>query len=123
MEIIPLIYKHHFEIIKLLLNSLVAAIPDRLSNTNKDTFTRLFESESDLVSGNKNNIVPCFEMKITELKAQERFSTLVNNTLALGSLLKYKKDICFEDVDKAWLKGYVQYMLSIGNLNVDELGA
>lgn len=88
---------------------------EKLPNPSQETFTRLFKSEAGLVMGNKTNVIPFFELKNIDLKKEERFSTLSNSKLALSSLLKYKKDICFEDIDEKWLKGYVSFMVNAGN--------
>jgi len=91
------------------------AILDRLEKPTKETFTRLFKSESDLFMNNKTEISAFFQFKISRLFGEEKFSSSASYKLALTSLYKYKSLIHFEDVDKEFLKGYVSYMLGKGN--------
>jgi integrase/recombinase XerD len=90
-------------------------ILERLSNPSQETFTRLFKSETDLFSNNKTNVIPFFEQEAAKLFKEERFSTSSICKLALTSLLKYKPEINFEDIDEKFLKGYIARMISQGN--------
>jgi hypothetical protein len=90
-------------------------ILERLDNPSQEIFTRLFKSETDLFVNNKTSIVPFFEYKISKLFSEERFSYSFNYKLSLKSFHKYKSPLNFEDIDLAFLKGYVSYMLQKGN--------
>ena len=90
-------------------------ILDRLSNPSKETFIRLFKSETDLFANNKTSIIPFFNQEMSQLFKEERFSSSSLCKLALTSLSKYKSGIFFEDIDEKFLKGYVAWMVSQGN--------
>ena len=65
-------------------------ILDRLSNPSKETFIRLFKSETDLFANNKTSIIPFFNQEMSQLFKEERFSSSSICKLALTSLSKYK---------------------------------
>jgi integrase len=91
------------------------AILERLPNPNKETFTRLFKSGTDLFTTNKTDITAMFNHTIEELIKEERLSTADGYKLARNSLLRYKKQIFFEDVDSTFLKGYINWVVSQGS--------
>ncbi|GEO08266.1 integrase [Segetibacter aerophilus] len=89
-------------------------ILERLINPSQESFSRLFKSNTDLLTSTKTSITPFFQMKILELHKEERFSQKVNSKLALSSLLKYKAVIYFEEIDVKFLKGYTEFMVNSG---------
>lgn len=60
-------------------------------------------------------VAVAFGEYIKLLEMQERFGTSENYFIALISLLKYKKNLCFEEIDVRFLYGYEQWMLSKKN--------
>lgn len=90
------------------------SILKRLDKPTKETFTRLFKSETDL-SKDTTEISLSFKHKISKLFLEEKFSSSRTYQQALTSFSKYKSPIHFEDIDKEFLKGYVSYCLSKGN--------
>lgn len=92
-------------------------ILSKLPNPNKETFTRLFKSSTNLFTSNKTDITYFFEEKIRELKQEERFSTASTYELALKSFKKYSAATFFEDIDEKYLKGYLAWMKQLGNSN------
>ena len=85
-------------------------ILERIDNPTQEIFTKLFKSETDLFVNNKTAIEPFFEYKISKMFSEEKFSSSVSYKLALKSLHHYKPIIYFEDIDLAFLKGYVSHM-------------
>jgi integrase/recombinase XerD len=90
-------------------------ILDRLPNPSRETFQRLFKSETDLFSSNKTDITLLFEEYAIQLRKEERIKSAINLDSSLTSLKKYKQTIHFEDINEAWLKGYKAWMTKKGN--------
>lgn len=88
---------------------------ERLPNPTKDTFLRLFRSETDLFKGNKTDASVLFNDYIKELKKEERIGSAKNYALALNSLKAFRKELYLEDIDESFLKGYSSWMKEIGN--------
>jgi len=90
-------------------------ILNRLPNPTRETFQRLFKSETDLFVTQKTDISFLFEEYIRQVQSEDRIKTAQNLTWSLKSFKKYKAKICFEDINEAWLNGYKAYMLKQGN--------
>jgi integrase/recombinase XerD len=90
-------------------------ILDRLPNPTRETFQRLFRSETDLFASQKTDITFLFEEYINQVKDEDRIKTAQNLIWSLKSLKKYKTRICFEDINEAWLNGYKSFMLKQGS--------
>jgi len=90
-------------------------ILDRLPNPTRETFQRLFKSETDLFASQKTDITFLFDEYIHQVKAADRIKTAQNLTWSLKSLKRYKTRICFEDINETWLNGYKAFMLKQGN--------
>lgn len=90
-------------------------ILDKLPNPTRETFQRLFKSETDLFASNKTDVTFLFNEYKTQLESEERIKTAQNLQWALTSLKKYKSKIFFEDINDAWLKGYKNWMEKEGN--------
>jgi integrase/recombinase XerD len=90
-------------------------ILERLPNPTRETFQRLFKSETDLFASNKTDITLLFNEYKIQLEKEERIKTAQNLVSALTSLKKYRSKIHFEDINEAWLKGYRQWMENQGN--------
>lgn len=90
-------------------------ILEKLPNPNRETFQRLFKSETDLFKSNKTDITFLFEEYKSQLEGEDRIKTAQNLAWALNSLKKYRSKIYFEDIDEAWLKGYRNWMEKEGN--------
>ena len=90
-------------------------ILQRLPNPTRETFQRLFKSETDLFASQKNEIGFLFEEYIGHLKSEDRIKTAQNLEWSLKSFKKYKGKIYFEDINEQWLKGYKAFMTKQGN--------
>lgn len=87
----------------------------RLNNPTKEVFSRMFKSETDLFVNNKTPIAFYFKEKISRMFGEERFTSCLAYKAALSSLLNYRRELNFEDIDEKLLKGYIQWMLQKGN--------
>ncbi len=90
-------------------------ILDRLPNPTRETFQRLFKSETDLFTSQKTDISFLFDEYIHQVQSEDRIKTAQNLTWSLKSFKKYKTRICFEDINESWLNGYKAFMLKQGN--------
>lgn len=89
-------------------------ILDRLPNPTRETFQRLFRSETDLFTSQKTDISFLFEEYIHQVQSEDRIKTAQNLAWSLKSFKKYKTRICFEDINEIWLNGYKSFMLKNG---------
>jgi integrase/recombinase XerD len=64
------------------------SILQRMANPNRETFQRLFKSETDLFTSNKTDVIFLFKEKIDKLYKEERIKTAQNCEHALKSLQK-----------------------------------
>lgn len=87
----------------------------RLSNPTRESFQRLFKSETDLFTSNKTDIEYFFKEKTKLFYSEERFSSASLYELAFKSLKKYKTNLFFENIDEQFLKGYKIWMQKQGN--------
>lgn len=90
-------------------------ILDKLPNPTRETFQRLFKSETDLFATNKTDITFLFNEYKAQLESEDRIKTAQNLDWAFTSLKKYRSKIYFEDINDAWLKGYRNWMEKEGN--------
>lgn len=90
-------------------------ILEKLPNPTRESFQRLFKSETDLFNSNKTDVTFLFEEYIEMLKSEERIKTAANMEHALRSLKRYRAKLYFEDIDEAFLKGYRNWMVNNGN--------
>ncbi|MEJ7675011.1 MAG: hypothetical protein WKF59_20500 [Chitinophagaceae bacterium] len=65
----------------------------RLSNPTRESFQRLFKSETDLFTSNKTDIEYFFKEKTKLFYSEERFSSASLYELAFKSLKKYKTNL------------------------------
>jgi len=89
-------------------------ILERLPDPSRETFQRLFKSETDLFASHKTDVSLVWDAYIIELEKEERIKTALNLKWALRSFRKYSKDLFFEDINAAFLKGYVAWMAKEG---------
>ncbi|MEJ7827966.1 MAG: site-specific integrase [Segetibacter sp.] len=89
----------------------------RLPSVDKEMFIRLFKSETDLCSNYKTNVFSFFELKLVDLKAENRKGSYDLYKSSLANLKGYKSSIHFEDITERWLKGYQLYLKGNGNSN------
>ena len=81
----------------------------------RETFQRLFKSETDLFASQKTDITFLYEEHINTAKEDGRIKTAQNLAWSLKSFKKYKNNIYFEDINEQWLKGYKAFMTKGGN--------
>jgi integrase/recombinase XerD len=89
-------------------------ILERLHYPTKESFTRLFKAETDLFVSGKTDIIFLFNETIEQLKREERLGTADNYRMAKTSLLKFKKQIFFEEIDNRFLKDYLEWSIAQG---------
>ncbi len=93
-------------------------ILEALVNSTKENFLRLlFKLKMDLPisKANKTSVVFVFQEKIAELFTEERIGTANICKSALKSLLRYKTELYFEDINVKFLKGYKTWMEASGS--------
>jgi integrase/recombinase XerD len=90
-------------------------ILERMPNPTRESFKRLFKSETDLFTTNKTDVSFLFEEKIQQLMKEERIKTAENCAHALKSLKRFKKELYFEDLDVHFLEGYKAWVAKEGN--------
>jgi integrase/recombinase XerD len=83
----------------------------RLPNPTKDTFLRLFRSETDLFVSNKTDAACLFQDYINECQEDGRIKTGQNMEWTLKSLKSFRSKLFLEDIDHAWLNSYKYFML------------
>jgi len=88
---------------------------ERMPNPNKETFTRLFRSETDLFASSKTDATFLFEEYIAECDKEERIKTGKNMNCTMKSLKRYKPKLFLEDISSTWLNGYKNYMIKEGH--------
>lgn len=91
------------------------AILERLQNPTRESFQRLFKSETDLFNSNKTDVTFLFEQYMDNLKAEDRIKTAENMLQSLKSFKRFKSPLYFEDIDEAFLKSYRNWMEKNGN--------
>lgn len=76
-----------------------------------DKFEKHFYSDR----GAQYSVGAAFDLCISELKKQERYGSAIAYQCAKNSLLKYKKDLSFFDVNKEFLMKYEKWMIENKN--------
>ncbi|MBS1633444.1 MAG: phage integrase SAM-like domain-containing protein [Bacteroidetes bacterium] len=88
---------------------------DKLLNPTRESFQRLFKSETDLSTPNKTDVTFLFQEYINNLHSEDRIKTAQNLEHALKSFKRYKSPLYFEDINESFLKGYKAWMNQNGN--------
>ncbi|OJW99082.1 MAG: hypothetical protein BGO70_03740 [Bacteroidetes bacterium 43-93] len=88
---------------------------DKLLNPTRESFQRLFKSETDLSTSNKTDVTFLFQEYINNLHSEDRIKTAQNLEYALKSFKRYKSPLYFEDINESFLKGYKAWMSHNGN--------
>ena len=88
---------------------------DRLPNPNKETFLRMFRSETDLFASAKMDATFLFDEYIHECDKEDRIKSSKNMSCTMKSLKRYESKLYLEDITPTWLKGYKNYMLKQGH--------
>lgn len=91
------------------------AILTRLPNPTKESFTRLFKSETDHFMTNKTDMLYFFDEKMNEALKEGRVGTYKYYKGCLNSFKSFSKDLYFEDITEKWLKRYRNYLKNNGN--------
>src|SRR5690606_28634416 len=94
----------------------VEGILDILPNPTRESFQRLFKSETDLKKG-KTELEMLFNEYAADLRKEERLKTASNLENAFKSLKRYKGKLYLEDINETFLKGYQNWMIGQGNSN------
>lgn len=90
-------------------------ILDKMPELSKDSFVRLFKSETDLFLSNKTDVLYFYQMKMDEAKKEGRISAYGQFKFCMNDLTTYSPNICFESIDEKWLKNYSLYLKGKGN--------
>ena len=90
-------------------------ILDKMPELSRDSFVRLFKSETDLFLSNKTDVLFFYKMKMDEAKKEGRISAYGQFKLCMNDLSTYSPNICFESIDERWLKNYSLYLKGKGN--------
>ncbi len=89
-------------------------ILERLPNPTRETFQRFFKSETNLFASQKTDVSIVWDPYVLELEKEDRIKTAINMSQALKSFRKYKRNLYFEDINPAFLKGYVNWIIEQG---------
>jgi integrase/recombinase XerD len=90
-------------------------IMERLPNPTKESFTRLFKSETDLFQSNKTDVHYFFDMKHDEVMKEGRIGTAKYYDGCKANLKNFKSSLYFGDIDESFLKQYQTHLLNHGN--------
>ncbi len=90
-------------------------ILNKMPELSRDSFVRLFKSETDLFLSNKTDVLFFYKMKMDEAKKEGRVSAYGQFKLCMNDLSVYSPNICFESIDERWLKNYSLYLKGKGN--------
>ncbi len=91
------------------------AVLEKLPKPTRESFQRLFKSETDLSSNTKTDITFLFEEYIISLRNEDRVKTAQNMEHALKSFKRYRSPLFLEDINETFLKGYRAWMEKNGN--------
>lgn len=86
------------------------AVLEKLPKPTRESFQRLFKSETDLSNKGNTDVTFLFQEYIHNLKAEDRIKTAQNMEHALRSFKRYKSPLYFEDINEIFLKGYRAWM-------------
>jgi integrase/recombinase XerD len=89
-------------------------ILSKLPKLTRESFQRLFKSETDLALSHKTAVGFLFEEYSEQLMKEDRIRTATNCMQAYKSFKQYKSALFFEDIDEVFLKGYMAWMRSKG---------
>ena len=89
-------------------------ILDRMPTVTKESFTRLFKSETDLFSSDKTDMYFLYEEMIETLMKEERIGYAGAVKCSLSSFKTYKSELYCEDINESFLNGYKSWMLAKG---------
>lgn len=106
--------------LRQLLNGYIAKaeiILERLLNPDKETFIRLFKSETDLFVSNKTDAYALMHQQIIDLNKEGRFSSAISYKLSMSAMKKFKPSVFLEDIDIKFLKDFKASMIERGNSN------
>ncbi len=86
----------------------------KLPKPTRESFQRLFKSETDIALSHKTDIGFLFEEYSEQLMKEDRIRTATNCMQAYKSFKQYKSVLFFEDIDEGFLKGYMAWMRGKG---------
>ena len=86
----------------------------KLPKPSRESFQRLFKSETDIALSHKTDVNFIFEEYHEELIKEDRIRTASNLIQSLKSFQAYKEKLFFEDINELFLKGYMAWMRSKG---------
>lgn len=104
--------------LRRLLNDYVSqaeTILGKMNPPNKETFKKVFMSESDLFLSNKTDVFFFYQMKADEAKNEGRIGSYKNYIGCMAALKDYTSKVYFEDIDETFLKGFRSHLKSKGN--------
>ena len=91
------------------------SILEKLPNPTRESFQRLFKSETDLFASNKTDVSFLYEQYIHQLYSEDRIKSAQIMEWSYKSFKRYKSRLFFEDINEAFLKGYKCWMEQEGN--------
>jgi integrase/recombinase XerD len=80
-------------------------------------FANLFKSEANLKVQNKTNLEVLFQMKIDELKEEDRAGSACFYEQSMLAFKRFRKDFFLEDITVQYLKTFRSWYTSEGNSN------
>jgi site-specific recombinase XerD len=88
---------------------------ERLPQPSKESFTRLFKSDTDLFISNKTDVFYFFDMKVEEVTKEGRMGTASYYSQCKTNLQNFKSSVYFEEIDEKFLKEYQAWLKQRGN--------
>ena len=104
--------------LKMIINDYISkaeTILERLLEPSKESFLRLFKSETDLFKSNKTDVFYFYQLKYDEMIKAGRIGTAKYYKGCKRSLKEFKSILYFEDIDERFLRDYQSYLLEKGN--------
>jgi integrase len=90
-------------------------VMERLPQPTKESFTRLFKSDTDLFTSNKTDVFYFFDMKVEEVTKEGRMGTASYYKQCKVNLQNFKSSVYFEEIDEKFLKEYQAWLRKRGN--------
>ncbi|RYZ53977.1 MAG: hypothetical protein EOP49_06135 [Sphingobacteriales bacterium] len=86
----------------------------KMPNPTKESFLRLFKSESNLPFSDKTPVYPLMEAKRDQMVKDKRFGSAMTIRCSWYSLKDFREKLFFEDLDGQFLNSYKRHMKEKG---------
>jgi len=90
-------------------------ILERIESPTRESFVRLFKTETDLFHSNKTDVHFFYLSKMDELLKDGKIGTRKWFIQCRNCLVRYAPKVVFEEIDEKWLKDYHSYLKQRNN--------